>query len=415
MSSSYAYFTQDPRPFFKKRVVSEEEFEKIASENQFLAGQQYIIEDEDVPTVVKALRKEIETKLGDLKKLADELAKTEPNKQNDSDEAPKLQLNIGEDVSKGNTEASKDLEKLPHVDATLVDVGVIFKEVEGVGGLLVEEGGAENSADDPSDFEGGNDREADPSTSDGREILPEDEPCAGGGEKVPEGNPNNGEKGQKGTKRKQSTGKDGEPLKKAKKNEKIFKQKPEGYIFKPCLLINISGCKGEALYKRADVEEEPFICSDHMEKSLQVLWRGMIEENFDQFKKVKAFKMEQVYAANKGRRRNDYRCLAPRNKSMKELQQQVQSLTEELQGSVELNHNLEAWVSSAEVEKDDMKVKLQECEASNWALTKQIAAATTDLKLQQNWLLWCVNIFKASGVEIPDELQRLVSLQVPGI
>ena len=96
-----------------------------------------------------------------------------------------------------------------------------------------------------------------------------------------------------------------------------------------------------------------------MEKSLQVLWRGMIEENFDQFKKVKAFKMEQVYAANKGRRRNDYRCLAPRNKSTKELQQQVQSLTEELQGSVELNHNLEAWVSSAEVEKDDMKVKLQ--------------------------------------------------------
>jgi len=90
------------------------------------------------------------------------LAKTEPNKRNESDEAPKLQLNIGEDVSKGNTEASKDLEKLPHLDATLMDVGVIFKEVEGVGGLLVEKGGAENSADDPSDFERGNDREAVP-------------------------------------------------------------------------------------------------------------------------------------------------------------------------------------------------------------------------------------------------------------
>ena len=113
MSSSYAYFTQDPRPFFKKRVVSEEEFEKIASENQFLAGQQYIIEDEDVPTVVKALRKEIETKLGDLKTLADELAKTEPNKQNDSDEAPKLQLNIGEDVSKGITELRRTWRSYP--------------------------------------------------------------------------------------------------------------------------------------------------------------------------------------------------------------------------------------------------------------------------------------------------------------
>ena len=83
--------------------------------------------------------------------------------------------------------------------------------------VCVREGGAENSADDPSDFEGGNYREGDPSTSDGCGILPDDKPCAGGAEKVSEGNPNNGEKGQKGTKRKQSTGKDGEPLKKAKK------------------------------------------------------------------------------------------------------------------------------------------------------------------------------------------------------
>ena len=81
--------------------MSEEEFEKVASENQFIAGQQYIIEDEDVPTVVKALRKEIETNLSELKKLGDEMAKTEPNKRKDSDEGTKLRPNIGEDVSKG--------------------------------------------------------------------------------------------------------------------------------------------------------------------------------------------------------------------------------------------------------------------------------------------------------------------------
>ena len=73
-----------------------------------------------------------------------------------------------------------------------------------------------------------------------------------------------------------------ESQQKRKRNKLALKEKPEDYTFQLCILLEKIGCRGEALYRRVGIEENPFVCKDHKSQHMQLLWRSLVEENFEQ-------------------------------------------------------------------------------------------------------------------------------------